>query len=400
MNENWKNDQSLEEDLRKYVARNYQRKEILDFVLLKYSQYKWSMPTLDRRMRHFNIYYINYDTPLERVQDAVREELNGPGKLLGYRALNQKLRLCHDVKVPRDLVYAVLSNEDPEGVQARGLDKKKKPRKLPFTSDGSWHVLSLDGHDKLCGYQNWTFPLGVYGCLDTFSRKIMFLFVCFSNSNPLNIGKKYLEFLYENHYAPKYIRIDRGTETGKMAAMHSYVMNVVGNFENPSDSVIYGPSPTNKIERWWRDLHHRLEKYFKEQLKHLLDTNAYDPENIEDRKMLAYIYIPVIQRECDKFVSLWNSHRIRSQKGLELPCGVPDHMFNFPEKYGGAKDGYPVSTELLEELAEFSSVLQAPCDFLDENQREQFELVVRNVDQIESCDAKDAYLLLKSRTFF
>ena len=66
---------------------------------------------------------------------------------------------------------------DPEGLEERNVQKKGR-KKRPFTS--LW-LVSLDGHDKLCGYQNWTFPLGVYRCLDTFSRKILFLFVCFSN---------------------------------------------------------------------------------------------------------------------------------------------------------------------------------------------------------------------------
>ena len=36
-------------------------------------------------------------------------------------------------------------------------------------------VSSLDGHNKFYGYQNSIFALGVYGCLDTFSRKALFL---------------------------------------------------------------------------------------------------------------------------------------------------------------------------------------------------------------------------------
>ncbi|KAK3745996.1 hypothetical protein QZH41_017311, partial [Actinostola sp. cb2023] len=36
------------------------------------------------------------------------------------------------------------------------------------------------------------------------------------------------------------------------------------------------------IERWWRELHHRLEKYFKLQLNMLFDEGLYDPENQKD----------------------------------------------------------------------------------------------------------------------
>ena len=32
------------------------------------------LPTLDRRLRCFGIHYINYDTPIEEVEDAVQKE--------------------------------------------------------------------------------------------------------------------------------------------------------------------------------------------------------------------------------------------------------------------------------------------------------------------------------------
>lgn len=44
--------------------------------------------------------------------------------------------------------------------------------------------------------------------------------------------------------------------------------------------------------------------------------------------------IPVMQKEIDTFVGTWNSHRIREQKNTVLPDGVPNHIYNFPEKYG------------------------------------------------------------------
>ena len=140
--------------------------------------------------------------------------------------------------------------------------------------------MSLDGHDKLCGYQNSTFPVCIYGCLDTFSRKILYLFVCYSNSDPRMIGKKYLEYLCREKIMPSFSRIDKGTETGKMATVHVYLINKFEVMDDPVEAVIYGPSTSNKIERWWRDLHERLENYFKIQLTQLLRDGQYDPHNI------------------------------------------------------------------------------------------------------------------------
>ena len=45
--------------------------------------------------------------------------------------------------------------------------------------------------------------------------------------------------------------------------------------------------------------------------------------------------IPILQKPLDTFkATLWNAHRIRTQKDTLLPDGVPDHIYSFPEKYG------------------------------------------------------------------
>ena len=69
----------------------------------------------------------------------------------------------------RDQVYNVIHALDHEGLNNRGgVGMKKARRKGNFTKGSNW-VHSLDGHDKLMGYQNATFPLTIYGCLDTAS---------------------------------------------------------------------------------------------------------------------------------------------------------------------------------------------------------------------------------------
>lgn len=65
---------------------------------------------------------------------------------------------------------------------------------------------------------------------------------------------------------PRTLRVDRGTETDVMATIHCFLRGKHGDLENPTDVVLYGPSTQNKIERWWRDLHERMERFFKDQL--------------------------------------------------------------------------------------------------------------------------------------
>ena len=49
-NNNWKEDDILKSDLKKYVKEDLRRTEILDFMKRDFSQYAWSLSSLDRRM--------------------------------------------------------------------------------------------------------------------------------------------------------------------------------------------------------------------------------------------------------------------------------------------------------------------------------------------------------------
>ena len=132
----WQEDEDLKHDLEEYVKQNMKRNELLDFVREQYPMYAWSLRTLCRRLNYFKIQYIDLDTDLEAVEEAVRKELSGPGSLLGYRALTSKLREVHNIKIPRDLVYAMMQEVDPTGLEERGGvgQPKRPPRVQKFKS--------------------------------------------------------------------------------------------------------------------------------------------------------------------------------------------------------------------------------------------------------------------------
>ena len=71
-------------------------------------------------MQFFQIKYTDYGVEVEEVKTAVQKELQGPGKLLGYRAMQQKVRDLHRMNVPRGLAYAGMGEADPLGLKARG----------------------------------------------------------------------------------------------------------------------------------------------------------------------------------------------------------------------------------------------------------------------------------------
>jgi 3-methyladenine DNA glycosylase Mpg len=112
---------------------------MLDFLRRDYPHYAWSIRTLDRRFSYFDIKRTDRNVTVDQVKEAVQKELNGPGQLLGYRAMQKKVRQEHNLNVPRGLVHAVMVDLDPEGLEQRGGVgiKKKQERKRKFYDKGS-----------------------------------------------------------------------------------------------------------------------------------------------------------------------------------------------------------------------------------------------------------------------
>ena len=78
--------------------------------------------------------------------------------------INQKLLMHHEVQVQQNLVHKMLQNEYPGGLQFCCPSSKNMEKKRLFSCDGRLDVVSRDGREKLCGYQNWTLCVST-GCV-------------------------------------------------------------------------------------------------------------------------------------------------------------------------------------------------------------------------------------------
>ena len=127
-----------------------------------------------------------------------------------------------------------------------------------------------------------------------------------------------------------------------------------------------------------------------------LRGREYDPHVALDRQLLAYVFRPIVQRECDIFVNYWNFHRIRGQDELEIPAGVPDHMFSFLEQYGGTNMGIPLSKDELKEVADISGVMDEDVlDFIDPRVKRECLQLLSNPERVELKNAIEAFRFLK-----
>ena len=136
-NSEWEDDIELMNDLKENVSRNLRQSEIVDLMKVKYPMYSWSLRTLSRRLNHFGIPYTNYSVDVDQVKEAVEKEMKGPGRLLGYRSLHKKVREVHGLNVPRNLVYDIMADVNPEGLEERGgVGMPKRPKRTrAFTSN-------------------------------------------------------------------------------------------------------------------------------------------------------------------------------------------------------------------------------------------------------------------------
>ena len=75
----------------------------------------------------------------------------------------------------------------------------------------------MDGYDKLKPYG---FP--IHGCIDGFSRKMLWLQLSRSNNNPQVILRFFVDAVDACGRCPRKLRTDCGTENGLAAAAQCY----------------------------------------------------------------------------------------------------------------------------------------------------------------------------------
>ncbi|KAK3729180.1 hypothetical protein QZH41_000583 [Actinostola sp. cb2023] len=103
-------------------------------------------------------------------------------------------------QVPRQTVEQYLREMDPDGCEARTRRRLKRRVYVNQGPNCCWH---MDGYDKLKPYG---FP--IHGCIDGFSRKMLWLRLSRSNNNPSVVANWYLEAVKELGGCPVKIRTD------------------------------------------------------------------------------------------------------------------------------------------------------------------------------------------------
>ena len=232
-----------EEAIRHYFSKNYDYNTILNF-LEKYHEIKISKRTLLNRLKVFGLCRRGRAVDEQLVREHILRELDGSGSLLGYSSMWRRFNSKYDINVPRSTVHILLVELDPEETLQRKAHRLKRRQYSNPGPNFCWHS---DGYNKLKPYG---FP--VHGCIDGYSRRIIWLKFTRSNNNPRVTASFFMESIKELQGCPALLRTDRGTENVSMATVQCFLRR------NHQDSLAglnahrYGSShPNQRIEGWW-----------------------------------------------------------------------------------------------------------------------------------------------------
>jgi len=131
---------------------------------------------------------------------------------MGYRRMHKAL-LNRGLVCRKEDVRKELKNIDPDGVAYR---KRRRLQRRKYQSPGPNYVWHIDGHNKLK-----PFGFSIHGCIDGYSRKLIWLEVGTTNKMLKVIARYYIDAV-QNFGVPDKLKADNGTKHALVEPMHTY----------------------------------------------------------------------------------------------------------------------------------------------------------------------------------
>ena len=216
--------------------------------------------------------------------DFIHNQLQYSGQLHGYRWMYAKCRE-HGLRVRKEDVHLVLKELNPRGVALRQAGRLRRRRYFSKGPNFIWH---LDSYDKLKPY-----GICINGCIDGYSRKIIWLNAYTTSSDPKLIGGYYMEAVQRLGGCPRLVRGDLGTENGYVRGIQHFL--VPTHPDGTHDSYLEGVSTANqRIEYWWDFLRRECAEFWLCFFADLRDNGLSDGGFL-DKSLLQFCCMGLIQ---------------------------------------------------------------------------------------------------------
>lgn len=273
-----------------YFRRGFANREILT-LLEEVHDIKLSLRTLERKLQRNQLWRRRNKTDEAEVASFISQQLQTSGQQHGYRWMHQKCWMAGLI-TDRETVRQLMRLLDRNGVDLRAHNRL---RRRIYVSRGPNYVWHVDGYDKLKPY-----GICVSGCIDVFSRKMIWLEAFKTNSDPRIIAGYFIDAVSENSGCPQRVRIDHGTENTHLAEMQRFLCNREDEDENGAECVTLGPSTGNqRIVRWWCTLRSECNQFWMDHFDQL-KADGHFAGSFIDKSMIQFCFQNTIQVQYTK----------------------------------------------------------------------------------------------------
>ncbi|KAK5648007.1 hypothetical protein RI129_002899 [Pyrocoelia pectoralis] len=290
--------------VKKYFMLGLQHNEILLFLKLIHG-IKLSLRTLKRIVSKLNLHRRMNFSNIEDIVKFLEERINGSGQMHGYRWMHLKC-IQHGFVVTQDIVRELLNILDPDGVALR---KRKRLRRRRYHTKGPNALWHMDSYDKLK-----PFGICINGCIDGYSRHIVWLRAASTSSKPEVIAGYYVDSIKILGGVPETIRSDMGTENKSVEKLHVALLEIL----QPD---LGKPAFLMQNMQYWMNLFETLK------------TAGLFSGSFLDKALIQFCFLEIIQNELDEIALEWNTHKIQKSRNARSPSGRPIIMYQMPELY-------------------------------------------------------------------
>ena len=208
-----------------------------------------SLRHLKRLLRELGLFRRKNYRDIRDVVDFIHEQIQTSGKLHGYRWMHEKC-LLHHLHYKVGDVHIILAVLNPEGNAQR---RKRRLLRRSYSSKGPNYLWHWDGYDKLKKY-----GICINGCVDGFSRHVVWMNAYYTNSDPKFIGGYFVEAVKSRGGCLRILRGDLGTENAYVRDMLRF-LRMEDNDAMAGDSSYLGPSTAKYL---WSFLRRECTDYW------------------------------------------------------------------------------------------------------------------------------------------
>ena len=319
------------------------------------------------------------------VSLSLQEFLNIPHFVSGYRKVWSILRRL-GIAVHRNTVMEIVRELDPEGVTAR---RKKRLRRRIYSVPGPDFLWHIDGYDKLKPY-----GFSVHGCIDGFSRRIIWLETGPSNKDPEIIAAYYISAVKNVNGVPSKIRSDDGSENSLIEPIQIALRSGHTDEFAGLASFAIGTSPSNqRIESLWSQFAKDRPMWWRHFFSELSSLGCFNSSSYVIKECLRFCFMHLLRSELNEFMERWNRHLIAKTKGASLPTGRPNSMYYLPQLYDAQSYKMPVDFAEVEEF-EDPNFAQSRADISEEfSEFVETVLTIRGLSTNRPSNVKEALIM-------